>query len=94
MNQAIKSLCDSAKINQEISIQRYRGATRIDSKIPKYDLITTHTARRTFITLSLEKGIRPEVVMSITGHKDYRTFKAYIKITDTVKKESLLNAWK
>jgi integrase len=94
MNQAIKSLCDSAKINQEISIQRYRGAIRIDSKIPKYDLITTHTARRTFITLSLEKGIRPEVVMSITGHKDYRTFKAYIKITDTVKKESLLNAWK
>jgi integrase len=94
LNQAIKSLADSASINQEVSIQRYRGAKRLDYKMPKYKLITTHTARRTFITLSLEKGIRPEVVMSITGHKDYRTFKAYIKITDTIKKESLLNAWK
>lgn len=94
LNQALKSLGKVAGIKQEVAIQRYRGATRVDSKIPKYSLITTHTARRTFITLSLEKGIRPEVVMSITGHKDYRTFKAYIKITDTVKRESLLNAWK
>lgn len=78
---------------KNVAIHRYRGAERIDSKIPKYELITTHTARRTFITLSLEKGIRPEVVMSITGHKDYKTFKAYIKITDTVKKEELLKAW-
>jgi integrase len=94
LNQALKALGKVAKIKQEVAIQRYRGAKRLDSKIPKHKLITTHTARRTFITLSLEKGIRPEVVMSITGHKDYRTFKAYIKITDKIKKESLLNAWK
>jgi integrase len=94
LNQALKALGRVAEIKQEVAIQRYRGAKRLDSKIPKHKLITTHTARRTFITLSLEKGIRPEVVMSITGHKDYRTFKAYIKITDTIKKESLLNAWK
>jgi integrase len=94
LNQAIKALGKVAKIKQEVAIQRYRGAKRLDSKIPKHKLITTHTARRTFITLSLEKGIRPEVVMSITGHKDYRTFKAYIKITDTIKRDSLLNAWK
>ncbi len=94
LNKALKILGRLAGINQYVAIQKYRGSKRIDSKIPKYDLITTHTARRTFITLSLEKGIRPEVVMSITGHKDYKTFKAYIKITDTVKKEALLNAWK
>jgi integrase len=94
LNKALKALGKVAEIKQEIAIQRYRGAKRLDSKIPKHKLITTHTARRTFITLSLEKGIRPEVVMSITGHKDYRTFKAYIKITDTIKRESLLNAWK
>ena len=94
LNQALKALGKGAKINQEVAIQRYRGAKRLDTKIPKYKLITTHTARRTFITLSLEKGIRPEVVMAITGHKDYKTFKAYIKITDSVKKEALLNAWK
>lgn len=94
LNLHLKTLAENAKINQKIAIQRYRGAKREDSMSPKHELITTHTARRTFITLSLEKGIRPEVVMSITGHKDYKTFKAYIKITDTVKKEELLKAWK
>lgn len=93
LNKHLKTLGEEAEINQPISIQRYRGATRIDKKIPKYDLITTHTARRTFITLSLEKGIRPEVVMSITGHKDFKSFSAYIKIVDTVKKDELLKAW-
>jgi site-specific recombinase XerD len=37
-----------------------------------------HTARRTFVTLSLEKGMRPEVVQSITGHEDYKTMKKYM----------------
>ncbi|HQO64434.1 MAG TPA: tyrosine-type recombinase/integrase, partial [Syntrophorhabdus sp.] len=94
LNLHLKSLAKDAKINQNVAMQRYRGATREDSISPKHKLITTHTARRTFITLSLEKGIRPEVVMAITGHKDYKTFKAYIKITDEVKKNELLKAWK
>jgi integrase len=94
LNLHLKSLAKDAKINQNVAMQRYRGATREDSMSPKHKLITTHTARRTFITLSLEKGIRPEVVMAITGHKDYKTFKAYIKITDEVKKNELLKAWK
>ena len=93
LNLHLKTLAENAKINQKVAIQRYRGAKREDSMSSKHELITTHTARRTFITLSLEKGIRPEVVMSITGHKDYKTFKAYIKITDDVKKNELLRAW-
>jgi hypothetical protein len=47
--------------------------------------LTTHAARRTFITLSLERGMRPEIVMEIAGIKKWETFKRYIKITDTAK---------
>lgn len=93
LNGHLKALGKKAEIDQPVNIQRYRGAKRIDKEIPKHDLITTHTARRTFITLSLEKGIRPEVVMSITGHKDFKSFSAYIKIVDTIKKDELLKAW-
>jgi len=59
-----------------------------------YELISTHTARRTFVTLSLEKGMRPEVVMEITGHKDYKTMKKHIKITSKVKHNEIKNVWK
>ena len=93
LNKHLKSLAEKAGINEIVNIQKYRGAERIDHKAPKYELISTHTARRTFITLSLEKGIRQEVVMSITGHKNFRTFNAYVKIVDKVKKQELLKAW-
>lgn len=54
---------------------------------PKWELICTHTARRTFVTLALEGKMRSEVVRSITGHKDYRTLQRYLTITDSVTQE-------
>ena len=72
---------------------RFKGSERIETVEPKHKLITTHTARRTFVTLSLEKGMRPETVMSITGHKNYKNFKRYIKLTDKVKKIEMKRIW-
>ena len=51
---------------------------------PKHELLCTHTARRTFVTLALEGGMRPETLMRITGHKDYKMLHRYLKITDAV----------
>ena len=45
-------------------------------------MVSTHTARRTFITLALERGTRPEIVMRITGHKDIKTMMKYVRLTD------------
>ena len=46
---------------------------------PKYDLITSHTARRSCITnLYLQGRFTNEQIMSISGHKDEKTFKSYI----------------
>ena len=40
------------------------------------------------MTLSLERGLRPEVVMKVTGHRDWKSFKRYVNITEqTVEKE-------
>ena len=33
----------------------------------------------------LINGIRPEVIMSMTGHVDFRSFKKYIDVTDQAK---------
>jgi len=45
------------------------------------------------VTLSLEKGMRPEVIQQVTGHEDYKVMKRYIKITEKVVKNELLKAW-
>lgn len=92
-NAYLKDLCEEVEIDDPITNIKYRGSERIENALPKYDFITTHTARRTFVTLSLEKGMRPETVMAITGHKDYKTFKKYIKITSKVKEVEMNQIW-
>ncbi len=92
-NGYLKDLAEDAKLDDLIKFTRFKGAERIETVEPKHKLITTHTARRTFVTLSLEKGMRPETVMAITGHKSYKNFKRYIKLTDKVKKTELKRIW-
>ena len=93
MNDYLKDIGELAEINESVLVVKYRGLEKVEFLEPKYNFISSHTARRTFVTLSLEKGMRPETVMSITGHKDYKTFKKYIKLTDKVKLVEMNNIW-
>jgi integrase len=93
LNDYIKELCQFADINEAVEIVRFRGATREAIVYPKYELISVHTGRKTFATLSLEKGMSAEEVMTITGHRDYKSFKRYVKITEQRKKVVMRSAW-
>ena len=92
-NMHLKNICRLSGINKNIEIEKFSGSRKIVIQKEKWELVSTHTARRTFVTLALEKGLRAEVVMSITGHRSYSTFKKYIKITDTVMKRELDKLW-
>ena len=94
MNQYLKEIGELAGFDTLVKQVSHSGSKRIERVNPKYDLITTHTARRTFITLALEKGMRHEIIMKITGHKDYSTFKKYVKLVDSVIKNEMLDKWK
>ena len=85
MNRDIKVLCRIAGIDQEERITTYRGNERIDEIKKKYELVGTHTGRRTFIVNALSRGIAPSVVMKWTGHASYNSMKPYIDIVDTIK---------
>ena len=93
MNENLKILAEKAEFNELHRMVSYKGNQRSETIEKKYNLISTHTARRTFVTLSLEKGMRPETVMEITGHKDYKTLKRYIKITSKVKEVEMKRIW-
>ena len=92
-NEYVKELGELAGLNDPMTVEKYAGSKRILISKPKFSFLSTHTARRTFVTLSLEKGIRAEVVMAMTGHRSYRTFKKYIKITDGVMQAEMNRVW-
>jgi integrase len=47
----------------------------------KYELVTTHTARRSFATNAYRAGIPAGKIMQITGHKTEQDFFRYIKVS-------------
>ena len=93
MNKYVKELCKKAKINDTVKIVQYRGSERIENTYKKFEVIGSHTARRTFISLSLQKGMKPDVIMAITGHKTYRMMQKYLKIADDTKREEMDKVW-
>lgn len=92
-NSYLKELAEMAEINESVIITKFRGVEEVEKREPKCNFITSHTARRTFVTLSLEKGMRAETVMEITGHKCYKMFKKYIRITDKIKRIEMNRVW-
>jgi len=89
MNDNLKIMGEIAGINDLQRIVYFKRAQRIEEVYPKYQLLTTHCGRRTFIVNSLYLGIPAEVVMKWTGHSDYDSMKPYIKIVDKLKKQEM-----
>ncbi len=92
-NKYLKEIWKMAGIDEAFTRIRYKGSKRIEESGPKYEFVGTHTARRTFIILSLEKGMRVETLMEITGHKDYRSLAPYVKIVSKVKHQEMNQVW-
>lgn len=92
-NEYLKECCKEVDIDTPITITRYIGQRKVEKTEPKYNFITSHTARKTFITNSLLLGMNERVLRSITGHKREATFNKYVKLTEEFKKFELNNAW-
>ena len=89
MNRCLKDLGEICGFTTPYTITGYRNGTRYDEVYPKYELIGTHTGRKTFICFALSNGVPPDVVMKFTGHCDYKSMKPYIDITEDAKKEAI-----
>jgi site-specific recombinase XerD len=79
INRYIKEICRSAGMMETIRLTRnIRGKSRIVS-FKKYELISTHTARRSFATNAYSSGMSLDDIQALTGHADRKTLLHYIK---------------
>lgn len=58
-----------------------KGGLLQSSNMEKWELLTTHVARRSFATNQYLAGIPTITIMAITGHKTEREFLRYIRAT-------------
>ena len=81
-NDYIKIVARMAGIEDNVLTQKSKGYENHSETTPKYNLVTSHTARRSFATNAYLSGIPTISIMRITGHKTESSFMKYIKISD------------
>ena len=89
MNRAVKEICKACEVTDPVRLTRYKGGQRIDETHPKWELIGTHAARRTFVVNALQMGISPTIVMKWTGHASYDSMKPYIAVADSARAQAM-----
>lgn len=90
MNLHLKTVASLAKIKEPIETTITRAGKLEKTTSPKYKLISTHTARRSFATNLYLADIPAISIMKITGHKTERSFMQYIRITQEQNADKLL----
>lgn len=91
MNDYLKEIGEAVKINDEILISSTKGGKRHSETFKKWELITTHTARRSFATNAYLHGVPSISIMKITGHRTEKSFMKYIKISQEDNANKLIN---
>lgn len=82
-NKYIKEVCIAAKIDDIVLVNETKGVLRTSKTEKKADLVSAHTARRSFATNAFLAGVPPIQIMKITGHKTEKAFMTYIKISES-----------
>lgn len=80
-NRSLKEIGKQAGITESIEVISYTGANKEVIVRPKYELITSHTGRRTFVTLFIESGGTNEACRVYTGHSSNKQLDDYRKDT-------------
>ena len=93
MNEYLKNIGSLAEIKDNLETSITKAGERVKTCYKKYELITTHTARRSFATNLYLDGFPAISIMKITGHKTERAFLKYIKITPEQNAELLRKFW-
>jgi integrase len=87
----IKKIGLLANINEEIEVRALQGGTVTYKVVKKYELISSHTARRSFATNAYLAHVPTVAIMRITGHHTEEAFMKYLRIASENNARQLLS---
>lgn len=90
-------LKEIGQLSPTLDIQVAKSFTKAGAKVSrnfkKWELLSTHTARRSFATNEFLAGTPVELIMRLTGHKDTATFYRYLRLTPTEHAQKVRDLW-
>jgi integrase len=92
-NDYIKEVGELTEINEPFKKSITKGGVKQTTVYKKWELVSTHTARRSFATNAYNVGVPSLTIMAITGHKTETSFLKYIKVTPKEHALKLKDFW-
>jgi len=92
-NKDLKKIAKAAGLNEIIEITKRPGGKIVKEYVEFWTKVSSHCARRTFASQSLDRGLLITDIMKITLHKDTKTFLKYVKNSEPRLKEVVTKAW-
>ena len=92
-NEYIKEACKTAGIDTLETFTRTVGGKLVSETKPKYELVSSHTGRRSFCTNMYLRGLDTLMIRSISGHKTEKSFLKYIKVSQQQHAEMMAQKW-
>jgi integrase len=80
MNRQLKEIGRKAGLLERISKTTTRAGEKMSETFFQWELLTVHTARRSFATNAIRAGIPKRDVMDLTSHQTEKSFDKYVKI--------------
>lgn len=81
LNDYLKVICKEAGITERIEKVQTKGGQKISTVYNKFELVSAHTARRSYASNMVRRGTPIQSVMRITGHKKESVFMKYVKLS-------------
>lgn len=79
-NKIIRRIAEKAKIDSDVVITKKIAGKTSEITYKKFELVSSHTCRRTFCTLKYLDEMPAQIIMKFSGHKTERAFMRYLKI--------------
>ena len=92
-NEYIKKVCKAAYLRERVLKSITRGGKKRTTAYEKWQLVTSHTGRRSFATNLYKSGFPAISIMQITGHRTEAAFLKYIKVTREEHARLLAEHW-
>jgi integrase len=92
-NDYLKDAAKIAELNAIFIKTISHKGMKVEKKYPKHELISSHTARRSFCTNAYKDNIPTLSIMAISGHKTEKAFLKYIKVDGEEHAKKVLQMW-
>ena len=93
MNRHLKQVGKYAGLTAPVVISERVAGEMMKKSVPKYELLTSHTARHTFATQSLLRGMPVEVLQKVMGHAKIQTTLIYAKVVEDLQHHTMRRIW-